>query len=52
MWRVGANDYAAIISIVTHFPNAIEHYKELLSDFHKISHITIEVNNCKDESCA
>ena len=52
VWRVGANDYAAIISIVTHFPNAIEHYKELLSDFHKISHITIEVNNCKDESCA
>ena len=52
VWRVGANDYAAIISIVTHFPNAAEHYKELLSDFHKISHLTIEVNKCKDESCA
>ncbi|NOR57754.1 MAG: CDF family Co(II)/Ni(II) efflux transporter DmeF, partial [Sulfurimonas sp.] len=39
VWRIGANYYAAIISIVTHFPNAPEHYKELLSDFHKISHL-------------
>ena len=51
IWKVGANHYAAIISLVTHFPNSTEHYKSLLSDFHKLSHVTIEVNECKDEPC-
>ena len=48
IWKVSANHYAAIISLVTHFPKPIEHYKELLSDFHKLSHTTIEVYECKD----
>ena len=51
IWKVGANHYAAIISLVTHFPNSTEHYKRLLSDFHKLSHVTIEVNECKDKPC-
>ena len=51
IWKVGANHYAAIISLVTHFPNSTEHYKGLLNDFHKLSHVTIEVNVCKDEPC-
>ena len=51
IWKVGATHYAAIISLVTHFPNSTEHYKGLLSDFHKLSHVTIEVNECKDEPC-
>ena len=51
VWKVGANDYAAIISIVTHMPNTTEHYKALLKDFDKLSHITIEINKCTDEHC-
>ena len=51
VWRISANHYAAIISLVTHFPKATEHYKELLSGFHKLSHLTIEVNACDDEPC-
>jgi cation diffusion facilitator family transporter len=51
IWKVGANHYAAIISLVTHFPNTIEHYKQLLGYFHKLSHVTIEVNACLDEPC-
>jgi cation diffusion facilitator family transporter len=51
VWKVGANHYAAIISLVTHFPNTIEHYKQLLGDFHKLSHVTIEVNVCRDKPC-
>lgn len=46
IWRVSANHYAAIISLVTHFPKPIDHYKNLLTDFHKLSHVTIEVNTC------
>lgn len=51
VWKVGANHYAAIISLVTHFPNTIEHYKQLLNDFHKLSHVTIEVNTCREKPC-
>jgi cation diffusion facilitator family transporter len=51
IWKVGANHYAAIISLVTHFPKPTDYYKELLSDFHRISHITIEVNVCISEPC-
>ena len=51
VWKVGANHYAAIISLVTHFPNTTEHYKGLLNNLHKLSHVTIEVNQCKGESC-
>lgn len=51
VWKVGANHYAAIIALVTHYPSSIEHYKKLLSNFHKLSHVTIEVNECKEKPC-
>jgi cation diffusion facilitator family transporter len=51
VWRVSANHYAAIIALVTHYPEPAEHYKKLLSEFHKLSHITVEVNECRDEPC-
>ena len=51
IWKVGANDYAAIISLVTHFPNSTEHYKSLLRSFDHLSHVTIEVQECKEPPC-
>ena len=51
VWKVAANHYAAIISLVTHFPKAAAHYKALLGDFHKLSHVTIEVNACDGDAC-
>ncbi len=51
VWKVGANHYAAIIAIVTHHPKSTEHYKMLLRNHHKLSHITIEINECKESSC-
>lgn len=51
IWRLGANHYAAIISLVTHYPQSAEHYKELLKDFKDLEHITIEVNVCKTKPC-
>ncbi len=51
IWKVSENHYAAIISLVTHFPKPVEHYKKLLDDFHKLSHLTIEVHECKTEPC-
>jgi len=51
IWKVGANHYAAIIALVTHYPNSTEYYKRLLKNFSKVSHITIEVNECKKDPC-
>ena len=51
VWRVGPHHLSAIISIVTHFPKAPEHYKNLLSAYDEISHVTVEVNECESEPC-
>jgi len=51
VWRVGPADYAAIISIVTHYPQNSDHYKKMLADFSKLSHITMEIHGCTSEPC-
>ncbi len=51
IWKVGPLDYAGIISVVTHYPKEIDHYKKLLGEFPELSHVTIEVNECKDDPC-
>jgi cation diffusion facilitator family transporter len=49
IWKVSASHYAAVISLVTPSPQSADYYKALLSDFTKLSHVTIEVNQCKEE---
>jgi cation diffusion facilitator family transporter len=44
IWWVGTNQFAAAISLVTHFPQPVEHYKALLSGCGELAHVTIEVN--------
>jgi len=44
IWKVSANHYAIIISLVTLEPKEVAYYKSLLSEFNQLSHITIEVN--------
>jgi Co/Zn/Cd efflux system component len=51
VWRINATDIAAVISIVTHFPRPIAHYRNLLDDLPALKHITIEVNICEVEPC-
>lgn len=51
IWRVSADHYAAMISLVTQHPKNTEYYKSLLSDFDKLSHLTIEVNTCDGDTC-
>lgn len=51
IWKVGPTDFAAIISIVTHYPQQIEHYRNLLRNFPVLTHVTIEINNCTTEPC-
>lgn len=51
IWKISTIHYAAIISLVTHDPKPTEYYKKLLTDFHRLSHITIEVYRCEDNQC-
>jgi len=51
VWRVSSRHLSAIISIVTHFPKPPEHYKNLLSGFDQLSHVTVEVNECREDPC-
>ena len=51
VWRVGPHHLSAIISIVTHFPKSPGYYKNLLSAYDEISHVTVEVNKCEGEPC-
>jgi cation diffusion facilitator family transporter len=51
VWKVGPAHYAVILSLVTQFPKPPEHYKRLLSDLDRLSHITIEANQCAGGPC-
>ncbi|OGR20822.1 MAG: cation transporter [Desulfobacula sp. RIFOXYA12_FULL_46_16] len=51
IWKVGPDHYAAVISIVTHYPKPPEHYKRLLEDLKQLDHITIEINPCLEPPC-
>ena len=48
VWKVGPEDYAAMVSIVTHHPKPAEHYKTLIANHANLAHVTIEVNHCND----
>jgi len=51
VWPLGSHHFAAIISIVTHYPKPPGHYKELLSGFEELEHITVEINEVDGEPC-
>lgn len=51
LWRVGPRHYAAIVSIVTHYPLTAEHYKRLLKGCRDLVHVTVEVHACESEPC-
>lgn len=51
VWKVSEQAYAAIISLVTHYPRPVEHYRQLLEPVHELKHTTIEVNVCQDAPC-
>jgi len=44
IWKVSADHFAAMISVVAVQPLSAAHYKDLLAPFDKLVHLTIEVN--------
>jgi cation diffusion facilitator family transporter len=51
VWKIGANEAAAIISLVTHYPHPVEHYRQLVNAFPSLKHVTIEINTSEDPPC-
>lgn len=51
VWKIGPADYAAILSVVTHYPQSPAHYKRMLREFNRLSHVTIEVNRGDGDPC-
>ena len=51
IWPLGSHSFAAIVSVVTHFPKSPEYYKELLVGFKELKHITIEVHEVDGDPC-
>lgn len=47
IWKISADHFAAVISVVSAQPYDVEHYKTLLAPFDKLAHLTIEVNATK-----
>ena len=51
VWQVSPKDFSIILTVVTHFPQAPDHYKSLLKDIIGNSHIIVEVQECQGDSC-
>lgn len=51
VWYVGENRLAATISLVTHYSRSPEHYKSLLGGISSLTHVLVEVNECRGEPC-
>ena len=51
VWQVSEHDAAAIVSLVTHYPRPVGHYRNLLASLPALAHVTIEINVCQGEEC-
>jgi cation diffusion facilitator family transporter len=51
LWRLGPAGSACIVSLVTHQPRPVEHYRALLGQIPGLLHVTVEVNHCRQVGC-
>jgi cation diffusion facilitator family transporter len=51
VWKIGPHHLAAVVTIVTHYPRPIQHYRKLLAALPALSHVTIEVHACREPAC-
>jgi len=49
LWRIAPAGYACIVSLVTHEPRPVDHYRALLAGVPGLVHVTVEVNHCRQE---
>lgn len=51
IWRVGPKSHACILSLVTHTPQPVSMYKDMLANMPGLDHLTIEINECTPDLC-
>ncbi|MCG9723019.1 CDF family Co(II)/Ni(II) efflux transporter DmeF [Shewanella sp. Isolate7] len=51
VWRVSADHYAAMVSIVSHEPKELDYFKQKLAKFERIDHLTVELITCRQSAC-
>jgi len=51
VWQIAPDKLAAIVSVVTHYPRPAEHYRDILAEFRELAHVTVEVQQCREEPC-
>ena len=51
LWRVGQGSRACILSLVTHHPQPVTHYRQLLAGIAGVDHLTVEIHHCLDREC-
>lgn len=51
LWRIGSASHACILSLVTHAPKSVEHYKALIEHIPGLDHLTVEVQQCRSAAC-
>ncbi len=44
VWKIGPDDFAAIISLGTRNPRPADYYKQLIGHVEELSHVSVEVN--------
>ncbi len=51
VWKLNAADLAVIIGVVTHYPQPVAHYRNLLANLNDLKHITVEIHICQEAPC-
>ncbi|QYJ92126.1 cation diffusion facilitator family transporter [Shewanella spartinae] len=51
VWRISADHYAAMVSIVSHAPKELDYFKQKLARFERIDHLTVELITCRQTAC-
>ena len=51
LWHLNQEHLAGMISLVTHYPQPPEYYKNLIKHIPSLVHVLIEVNPCQGEPC-
>jgi cation diffusion facilitator family transporter len=48
IWQVGANKFAAVISVVAHQPKTPDEYRQALKIHEELVHVNVEVQTCQE----
>lgn len=51
VWRLGADRFACIVSVVTHGAHRGDELRTLLEDLPGLAHVTVEVHVCQEAAC-